>query len=153
MLGRRVKRTRRGEFQLRLPPEERELLRGLPAQLKELLDTDDPSLRRLFPPAYKDDPALEAEYRHYMADDLQASHVQALDLMGATVDADTLSEEELNAWVRALNDLRLVLGTRLDVSEDLDPADLDPEDPQAPMFFVYAYLSRLQDDVVAALGG
>jgi hypothetical protein len=152
MLGRRVKRTRKGEFQLRLPPEERDLLRGLPVQLRELLGTDDPSLRRLFPPAYKDDPELEAEYRHYMADDLLASHQQALDLMAATVDADTLNEDELTGWLRALNDIRLVLGTRLDVSEDMDPTDIDPDDSAAAAFAVYSYLSHLQEDVVASLG-
>ena len=152
MLGRRVKRTRKGEYQLRLPPEERDLLRALPLQLKELIGTDDPSLRRLFPPAYKDDPALEAEYRHYMADDLVASHERALDVMAATVDADVVNEEELVGWLRALNDLRLVLGTRLDVSEDMDPTDVDPDDPAAPAFAVYAYLSHLQEDVVASLG-
>jgi hypothetical protein len=148
-----VERVGKGEFELHLAPEERDLLRGLPAQLKELLGSDDPSLRRLFPPAYTDDPALEAEYRHYMADDLMTSHERALDVMEVTVDADVLNEDELQAWLRALNDLRLVLGTRLDVSEDLDPSLIDPDDPRAPVYFVYDYLSGLQSDVIDALSG
>ena len=150
MLGRRVKRTRKGEYQLRLPPEERDLLRALPLQLKELIGTDDPSLRRLFPPAYKDDPALEAEYRHYMADDLVASHERALDVMAATVDADVVNEEELMGWLRALNDLRLVLGTRLDVSEESAGA-YDPTSPDADAMAVYQYLSFLLESIVEAL--
>ena len=47
----RVRRTRRGDFQLRIPAQEREVLRGLPGQLRALLGTDDPALERLFPPA------------------------------------------------------------------------------------------------------
>src|SRR5205823_1081916 len=51
---RRVVRTRKGDFELRLPAGERDILRSLPGQLRELLTTDDPALERLFPPAYKD---------------------------------------------------------------------------------------------------
>ena len=151
MLGRRVKRTRSGVFQLRLPPDERDLLRSIAGDLRELLATDDPSLRRLSPPAYKDDPALEAEYRRYMADDLMASHHQALEVMQETLDAEQLDEEQLNGWLRALNELRLVLGTRLDVSEDMYDREMDPDDPVAPAFAVYSYLGWLQEQVVDAL--
>src|SRR4051794_891421 len=85
---RRVKRTRSGRFHLRLPPEERDVLRSLPGQLRELLMTDDPSLRRLFPPAYVDDPEHEEEYRRLMADDLVAGRQAALDIVEETIDAD-----------------------------------------------------------------
>jgi hypothetical protein len=153
MLGRRVKRTRKGQYQLRLPTEERDLLRGLPGQLRELIGTDDPSLRRLFPPAYKDDPELEAEYRHFMADDLVASHQRALDVMEETIDADEVDEDQLVGWLGALNDLRLVLGTRLDVTEDMYEREMDTDDPRAPAFAVYSYLGWLQEQVVDALSG
>ncbi|HJP65028.1 MAG TPA: hypothetical protein VKA30_01840, partial [Actinomycetota bacterium] len=58
-----MRRTRRGRFELRLPREERDAIRGLPDQLRELLETEDPSLRRLFPPAYEDDVPKSEEYR------------------------------------------------------------------------------------------
>lgn len=151
ILGRRVRRTRKGTYEIRLQDEERALLRSLPAQLRELLGTDDPSLKRLFPPAYKDDPALEAEYRRYMAEDLLASHTRSLDLMEETIDRDTVDEEHLLGWLGALNDLRLVLGTRLDVTEDMYDRDMDPEDERAPAFAVYTYLGWLQEEVVDAL--
>ncbi|MEY2565745.1 MAG: hypothetical protein QOE35_274 [Actinomycetota bacterium] len=151
MLGRRVKRTRRGEFQLRLPPEERELLRDLPAQLRDVLASDDPALRRLFPPAYKDDPALEAEYRHFMGDDLLATHTKSLQAMEDTIDAEVVDEDQLVGWLGALNDLRLVLGTRLDVTEDMYDHEMDPGDPRAPAFAMYTYLGWLQEQVVDAL--
>jgi hypothetical protein len=49
----------------------------------------------------------------------------------------------------AVNDLRLVLGTRLDVSEEMD--EMDPDDPDAPLFEVYGYLAWLLENIVAAL--
>src|SRR4051812_17522978 len=85
---RRVKRTRAGRVQLRLPPEERDVLRGLPGQLRELLETDAPSLRRLFPPAYVDDPEHEEEYRRLMSDDLLRGRQAALNIVEATIDAE-----------------------------------------------------------------
>jgi hypothetical protein len=51
----------------------------------------------------------------------------------------------------ALNDLRLVLGTRLDVSEDDDFDTIDPDDPDAPAWSVYHYLGMLVASMVDAL--
>jgi hypothetical protein len=153
MIGARIKRTRKGDFQLRLPIEERELLRSLPGQLRELLGTDDPSLHRLFPPAYSDDAEHEREdeYRRLMGDDLEEHHRQALTVMEETIDAERLDEEQLAGWLGALNQLRLVLGTRLDVTEDMYEHELDPADPRAPAFALYTYLGWLQEQAVAAL--
>jgi len=146
----RVRRTRRGDFEVRLSEGERDLLRSLPVQLRDLLDTDDPSLVRLFPPAYLDDPERDAEYQRLMREDLLARHADALGRLEATADATRLAEDELLAWMRALNSLRLVLGTRLDVSEDLHT--LPDDDPRAPTFAVYSYLGWLEEQVVDALG-
>jgi hypothetical protein len=151
VLRRRVTRTRKGDYVLRLPDEERAILRELPGQLRELLGTDDPSLHRLFPPAYADDIEHETEYRHYMGDDLLESHRRALEVMEETIDAERLDEEQMTGWLGALNDLRLVLGTRLDVSEDLYEEGIAPDDPRAPAFALYSYLGWLQEQVVDAL--
>ena len=151
MLRRRVTRTRKGEYVLRLPPEERAVLRELPGQLRELLGSDDPSLHRLFPPAYTDDIEHEAEYQRYMGDDLLESHKRALEVMEETIDAERLDEEQLTGWLGALNDLRLVLGTRLDVTEDMYEDGIPPDDPRAPAFALYSYLGWLQEQVVEAL--
>jgi hypothetical protein len=51
----------------------------------------------------------------------------------------------------AINDLRLVLGTRLDVSEDMDLDALADDDPLTPAFALYGYLGWLQEQIVAAL--
>ena len=153
-MARRISRARNGEFKLRLGEDERDLLRTLPAQLRELLASDaadDPSLRRLFPPAYVEDPEHEDEYRRLMGSDLREHHLQAIAIMEATVDNDRLAEAELVAWLSAVNDLRLVLGTRLDVSEDMDLAGIGPDDPRAPGLALYGYLSWLEEQVVEAL--
>ena len=145
MLRRPVKRDRSGHYQLRLSPPERDLLRTLPEQLKALLkEGDDPGLKRLFPPAYIDDREGEAEYRRLMGDDLLEGRMAALDVMSATIDATELDEQQLNAWLSALNDFRLFLGTQLDVSEDEIPLD-------TPLHQLYHYLTALQDAVISAL--
>ena len=69
--------------------------------------------------------------------------------MEATAAEDELDEAQASGWLTALNDLRLVLGTRLDVSEDLP--DIDADDPEAPAYAVYDYLGYLLSEVVDAL--
>jgi uncharacterized protein DUF2017 len=151
----RVKRVRGGRFALRITAAERDVLRSLPAQLRELLTERDvaasPDLRRLFPTAYPDDPEKAAEYDGMVRDDLMAERLAAIEVMERTIDSDRLSEVELLAWLSAINDLRLVLGTRLDVPEDLSELDVHPGDPRAESLALYAYLSILEEDAVAAL--
>ncbi len=156
----RVKRTRKGDFQVRLPAGERELLRTLPAQLRELLTSGDPSgdpaLRRLFPPPTMDDEAINAEFERLMRDELVAERLASLETMERTLEADRLSEDELGAWLSAINDLRLVLGVRLDVTEETTVAafaSLPDDDPRVAMYAAYSYLTFLEDHVVGALGG
>ena len=147
----RISRTRRGTYALRLPGAERDLLANLVEQLRELLQltTDDPSVRRLFPTAYHDDPERDREYQQLARDELLERRLAAVDTVAATATAEELDAEQLTGWLTTLNDLRLVLGTRLDVSED--QGALDEDDPDAPALAVYGYLSGLLNDVVDAL--
>ncbi|HWM14193.1 MAG TPA: DUF2017 family protein [Gaiellaceae bacterium] len=144
-----------GGFRLRLSEGERELLRTLPGELRALLasERDDPGLRRLFPPAYERDEEGEDEYRRLMADELLEGRRAALRLVEETAGRDRLTAEELDGWLRALNDLRLVLGTRLDVTEEVYEVEIDPAHPQAYELSVYAYLTWLQEQLVAAAAG
>ena len=153
--ARRVRRTWRGDFEVRLPEAERELLVALVGTLRAALDGDvraEPALRRLFPPAYADpaDEPAEAEYQALVHDELLASRRAALDVLEATASRDRLDEAELQSWMTALNQLRLVLGTRLDVSEDDGPLP-DPDDPAAPLHDVYHWLGVLLEAVIDAL--
>jgi uncharacterized protein DUF2017 len=141
-----------GELELRLARDERALLAGLAGELRAVLEGEpgDPSLRRLFPPAYEDEQD-ERAYRELTGSGLLDGRREALALLAATTDRERLSAEEADAWLRALNDLRLVLGTRLDVQEDTFADELRQDDPRAPALAVYGYLSWIQEQLVEAL--
>lgn len=150
----RVKRMRRGGYALRIPPPEREVLAAVPAMLRSLLaadERDDLAMRRLFPSAFMDDEAAAAEFDASVRDDLVEQRLKAIDTMERTLQAVQLTEDELGAWLAAVNDLRLVLGVRLAVTEESSPEDFvaDPEAERA--YGLYAYLSYLEEDVVHAL--
>ena len=148
---RRVERTASGRYRLHLPETERAVVHDLAGQLREVLvvTTDDPIVRRLFPTAYNDDAERDREYQQLVRDELLERRLAALTTVEETLEQDELSEEELSGWLTALNDLRLVLGTRLDVSEE--PVELDLDDPDAPIHAVYEYLGFLLNEVVDAL--
>lgn len=141
-------------IKLGLGADEREVLRRLTTSLLHSLDAeaDSPLLRRLFPPAYagEDDNELEAEYRRLMGDDLHDRRRSALQGMLATMDSRKLDESEAQAWLIGLNELRLVLGTKLDVQED-DAGPSDPSDPRYYEFAVYQYLTELQAVIIDQL--
>jgi hypothetical protein len=145
-------RGKGGGVELRLSREERSLLAGVVEELRALLEgaPDDPSLRRLFPPAY-DGAEDEQGYRELMGGELLGGRLAALELVAQTLDQERLSAEQADAWLRALNDLRLVLGTRLDVREDTFAEQLRQDDPRAPALAVYAYLSWMQEQLIEAL--
>jgi hypothetical protein len=147
----RIERTAEGVV-LHLPLQEQGLIRGLAADLVATLGEapGDPSLRRLTPPAY-DDEADEKGYREIMGSELLDGRLQALELLAATAGNERLSTDEAEAWLRALNDLRLVLGTRLDVQENSLLDRIDSNDPDAAGLAVYAYLSWLQEQLVEVL--
>ncbi len=132
MPGSRIQRDRKGGYRLRLPAEERDLLRSLPSQFRAVLQTDDPSLRRIFPPAYVDDDEANDEYRRLMREELLEGKLVALAVVEETADAKHLSAEQLEAWLGALESLRLFLGTQLDVREEIYQREIDPDDPDAP---------------------
>jgi hypothetical protein len=146
-----IRRGRGGKIRVDLEPEERALLRQVAGEVTALLDEapDDPSLQRLRPPAH-DDEALEREYRNLAGAQLDAGHKSALATLAETAGHDNLSDEEADAWLRALNDARLVLGTQLDIAEDFDWSTVEG-DPRAPELAVYAYLSWIQEQLIAAV--
>ncbi len=150
-----VKRTRRGDFELRLSPDERTILRGLPDQLRNLIEnedpTSDPAMARLYPPAYEDDPIRNLEFERMAGDDLTSQRLSSINAMEGSIDADLLSEEQLLSWLGVLNDLRLVLGTRLEITEETTEEDFAAGDPRASTFALYGYLTWLVDAIVRAL--
>jgi uncharacterized protein DUF2017 len=146
-----IERTETGDFLLRLGLEERGLLRRLSAELEELLaaEPEDPSLRRLRPRAYEDEEG-EREFRSLMGAELESLRLENLRGLAETAGRDRLDAEELDHWLAALNDLRLVLGTRLDVTEDQFADGFDPSAPHAYELAVYAFLTWLQEAAIEA---
>jgi hypothetical protein len=151
-----IARVRDG-FAFNIGDDERQLVARLLTELSQLLvgESDDPRLVRIFPPAYHlaDDAEADAEYQRLMREELVASRLTGITTVNNALQSpDVVDEETMVAFVQAINGLRLVLGTMLDVSEDLDPDDIDDDDPQAGEHHLYNFLSWLLDWAVRALG-
>ncbi|MFI5796086.1 DUF2017 domain-containing protein [Streptomyces sp. NPDC051677] len=138
----------------------------------------DPVLRRLFPDAYTDpegapgpqqadeQKAHSAEFRRYTENDLRAGKrenalavVRSLDTLAAEAAGEggavlELTPQESQQWLRALNDLRLAIGSRLEITDE-DDTDLlyrlPDEDPRKPMVMAYLWLGGLQETLVTTL--
>lgn len=115
-----VVRLKNGKFKIELADDHRRLLTQLIEQLRDSLTTttDDANLRRLFPTAYNNDAKKDAEYQRLMRDELLESRLAAIDVAISVVAQDgDVSAEEIDAFSRSINSLRLVLGTTLDIAE------------------------------------
>ncbi|MFC7644565.1 DUF2017 domain-containing protein [Streptosporangium lutulentum] len=114
----------------------------------------DPVLARLFPSAYEDH-EQSAEFRRYteatLRDGKRADAQTMLD--SAEPGRVELTQEQAQAWMRALNDVRLALGTRLEVTEEIhdEIAEMPEDDPRYPAYVTYDWLTYLQDTLVRAL--
>jgi hypothetical protein len=154
-----VERTRAG-YVLRLDREEIELIVRLLSELRSIMLSDDPAtaplLRRLFPPAYhlQDDAEAEAEYQRFMRDDLVASRLESINRVESVLQSGAaMDDETVAAFMQALNGVRLVLGTLLDVSEEHDPARVRDDDPMVGEHHLYTFLSWLLESTVLAVSG
>jgi len=117
----------------------------------------DPILARLLPDAYADDPGAAAEFRRYTEVSLRSGKVAAARTVLETLPPDggqvRLGEADAQAWLRALNDVRLSLGVVLGVTDDFDEQvdEMSAEDPRAAYIGVYQWLAYLQESLVEAL--
>lgn len=135
----------------------------------------DPALARLFPDAYggpevgpgADEEELKAhsaEFRRFTENDLRSRKredalavVRSLD--GLTPAGDGAAVLELTdelplRWLGALNDLRLTIAARLDITEDDESAvlfRLPDDDPRKPMVMAYLWLGGLQETLIETL--
>lgn len=144
-----VRRRSDGDFELHLGEHERQVLGRLLGDLRELLSTDSPALARLFPPPYGDDDERNEGYAALAGAELVEGRLAAIDLVESTLDEPVLDEQQLETWMRAINDLRLVLGTILDVDEGSRPSPGD--DTEASMYATYEYFGVVLEHIVQAL--
>ena len=151
-----VRRVESG-YRIDVDAAHRRVLADLIGQLRDEVmgSADDDRFRRLFPVAYHEDPDHDTEYQGLMHGELLASRLEASSTAFATLSRDTQSDAidvtdtELDALMRSLNDLRLVLGTLLDVHED-DYSDPPADDPAFAHFQLYGYLGWLLEWLVQA---
>ncbi|HEX2075225.1 MAG TPA: DUF2017 family protein [Geodermatophilus sp.] len=153
-------RRRGDEVVARLDPAEAGIVGLLLDQLEQLLAADaadvagDAVLARLLPEGHRGDPALAADYRELTESALRTGKTDDLATVRATLPAEggtvRLDPDQAGAWLRTTNDLRLALGTRLEITEDTEPPeDLASEEGQ--QLAVYYWLTALQGSLVDAL--
>jgi hypothetical protein len=118
---------------------------------------EDPILARLLPDAYQGDPEAAGEFRRYteigLRDGKVAAAMTVLETLPAKGGRVRLTEADAQAWLRALNDVRLALGVRLGVTDDFeaDSGGLDATDPRSAYIWIYQWLAYLQESLVDAL--
>jgi len=118
---------------------------------------EDPALARLLPDAYRDDPEAANEFRRYTEMELRSGKVAAAKTVLATLPEDggqvSLSADEAEIWLRSLNDMRLALGVRLGVTEEMSEEfpRMDTDDPRYAAYAVYDWLTGMQDSLVRAM--
>lgn len=126
---------------------------GLPTG--EVDPPDNPVLARLLPEAYRDDPTAAGDFRRYTDADLRATKRAdaqvVLETLPSTPGRLELDRDQADRWLGALNDMRLALGTSLDVSEDLELEDLEEDDPRLQGLHIYSWLGYLQESLLSCL--
>jgi hypothetical protein len=151
-------RTRGDALVARLDPAEAGVLGMLLDQLEMLLDSDDaagdPVLARLLPEGNRSDAEAAAEYRELTESSLRSGKADDLAMMRASLPDGggdvVLDADQAAAWLRSTNDLRLALGTRLEIAEDTEPPE-DVVDEESQQLAVYYWLTALQGSLVDAL--
>ncbi|GAA3752612.1 hypothetical protein HDA32_004524 [Spinactinospora alkalitolerans] len=148
-------------LQLVEPPEPKDGLAELVGIGGSDTKPEDPVLARLFPDAYSDDTESAGDFRRYTEDELRRhkrdnaqAMLVALPEAGGSV---TLDLADAHAWLKALNDVRLALGTRLEIEEETYDAYLRGEgqvdDADAAALHIYDWLGGLQETLLQALIG
>jgi Domain of unknown function (DUF2017) len=117
----------------------------------------DPVVARLLPDAYQDDPEKAGEFRKYTESSLREAKKYFAQTLLETLPPEggkvRLTGDQARDWLRALNDIRLMFGVRLEVTEEFEEqlAALDPKDPRLAAFEVYGWLGMVQESLVHAL--
>jgi hypothetical protein len=118
---------------------------------------EDEVLRRLLPNAYADE-VDASEFRRYTESTLRGkkqAHAMSMRMYLKSADDGIvdLDHDSANAWLGAINDIRLALGVRLNVQENTSEflELLSPDDPLRGVYAVYTWLGWLQESLLSAL--
>ena len=134
-------RYRSGAIQVKMDDLERQAILGLVKEYSEFNDPNHPDAKRLFPAAYKDHPELEQGYQALATEGLMDSKAEAIQVLEDTIYLETITPDQAETWLKVINDIRLVLGTQLDVSED-DPLD-DFSDERVALYHALSLVCEL----------
>lgn len=134
------------------------------------LPPEDPVLQRLLPDAYRSDPEGAGEFRRFTERSLTSAKVlNAETLIGSLVDGGLtfgeipsedgepveveLDDAEVQAWLRALTDVRLSLAVRLGIEtdEDTELVAQSEDEAVAAMSDIFEWLGYVQETLIAAL--
>ena len=171
-------RTATGRVVLRVDQVERGLLMSVARQVMDLVQpaeasldqdplaaqlgwvdgdvgiSDDPAVARLLPDAY-DDPDDAREFRRFTENDLRQSKMQhamtVVEEIGRS--GEKVAVTSTDSWLGLLNDARIAIGTRIQISEDNheELAELPDDDPRSGLFHVYDWLTFLQESLVRCM--
>lgn len=157
----KAKRTHYGA-RLTFTDVERETLVELLEDLGDALGEDglqagDPVYDRLYPAGYSGDVAdeVQREFRDLtragLRDDRLTRITECRDDLIDSADRQgriDLDEPGHDRWLRVLNDVRLTLGTRLDIREDDSHWQITPGSQESTGYLLYGWLTEVQDMVV-----
>ena len=171
-------RTATGRVVLRVDDVERGLLMSVARQVMDLVQpaeaspdqdplaaqlgwvdgdvgiSDDPAVARLLPDAY-DDPDDAREFRRFTENDLRQSKMQHAMTVVEEIErsGEKVAVTSTDSWLGLLNDARIAIGTRIQISEDNheELAGLPDGDPRSGLFHVYDWLTFLQESLVRCM--
>ena len=171
-------RTATGRVVLRVDDVERGLLMSVARQVMDLVQpaeaspdqdplaaqlgwvdgdvgiSDDPAVARLLPDAY-DDPDDARDFRRFTENDLRQSKMQHAMTVVEEIErsGEKVAVTSTYSWLGLLNDARIAIGTRIQISEDNheELAGLPDDDPRSGLFHVYDWLTFLQESLVRCM--
>lgn len=171
-------RTATGRVVLRVDDVERGLLMSVARQVMDLVQpaeaspdqdplaaqlgwvdgdvgiSDDPAVARLLPDAY-DDPDDARDFRRFTENDLRQSKMQHAMTVVEEIErsGEKVGVTSTDSWLGLLNDARIAIGTRIQISEDNheELAGLPDDDPRSGLFHVYDWLTFLQESLVRCM--
>jgi len=138
---------------LELLEGERDILTQLIDDFREFVmseDITDPAVARLFPSAYAESEE-SAEFRKYSEPALRETKERDSALMRDSLERGNIvniSHTEFDSWLRGLNDLRLTLGTRLEVTGDEFGSEIPDDDPRSFLYSLYGWLGWVQGSLL-----
>lgn len=149
MAPQEVRRIEGDRFAIDLDHRVRQVLLDLKEMAVAHLAVESPATTRIFPVTYQNSPEMELDFQKLTRAPLTDHHQACLDTFANTLFLDELSLDEILAWLGALNNIRFILGSALEIDQDREAPEKD--DPNYEGFVVYDLLTYLQSAIIDEL--